>query len=41
MGTGKGTHIEDWTEKNKPNRSPKENCWESDVDVDMVVVQRE
>ena len=32
----KGAHIEDWTEKKTPSRSPKENCL--GVDVDMVVV---
>ena len=32
----KGTHIEDWTEKNMPSRWPKENCL--GVHVDMVVV---
>ena len=36
VGAWKGTHIEDWTEKNMPRRSPKENC--SDLDVDIVAV---
>ena len=36
VGAWKGTHIEDWTGKNMPSCSPKENCL--DVDIDIVVV---